>query len=174
MKEVAISSKAIPASPRSKNYPTGSTVVRIGGGNTTIMSPGGGGSNIDVLKTTDAKSMTDSNVLSSLRTLLEIRSRIIASTNDETALTEDNTLSSLHTIAEIDAAIKSALKDIDAIYLSKTKADTAAEAITFLKGLFVGDNLAFIDANGDAEVRNIVARIKAKVATLEVTGTLPL
>lgn len=128
------------------------------------------GASIDIVKTDSATVPTDSNVLSSLRALLEIRSRIIASTDDETALSEDNTLSSLHTVAEIDAAIKSALKDIEALYLSKTKADTAAEAIIFLKGLFVGDNLAHIDANGDAEVKNLVARMKAKVATLEVTG----
>ncbi|WP_291580966.1 hypothetical protein, partial [Bacteroides sp.] len=83
MKDVTIKTKSIPAQPRSKNYPTGVSVVRSSGGNTTII-PGGSGESVDIVKEIDIKSLTDKNVLSSLRTLLEIRSRIIATDNTET------------------------------------------------------------------------------------------
>ena len=72
---------------------------------------------------------------------------------------------------EIDAAIKEALKKIDDLYLSKVKADIAKEPITFLKGLFVGDGLTFINESGDTELQSLVARMKVKAATLEVTGS---
>ncbi|EYE44560.1 hypothetical protein M127_3781, partial [Bacteroides fragilis str. S6L5] len=88
-----------------------------------------------------------------------------------TELTDDNTLSSKRTLKEIDAAIKEALKKIDDLYLSKVKADIAKEPITFLKGLFVGDGLTFINESGDTELQSLVARMKVKAATLEVTGS---
>jgi hypothetical protein len=74
-------------------------------------------------------------------------------------------------LKEIDAAIKEALKKIDDLYLSKVKADIAKEPITFLKGLFVGDGLTFINESGDTELQSLVARMKVKAATLEVTGS---
>ena len=167
---VDIKTTSIPAKPRSKNYPTGTVITRTTGG-VTVNGGGGGGASIDIVKATDTKSFTDSNVLSSLRTLLEIRSRIIASSDTATELTDDNTLSSLRILKEIDAAIKEALKKIDDLYLSKVKADIAREPITFLKGLFVGDGLTFINESGDAELQSLVARMKVKAATLEVTGS---
>lgn len=170
MKDVKIKTTSIPAKPRSKNYPAGAVITRTTGG-VTVNGGGGGGASIDIVKATDTKSFTDSNVLSSLRTLLEIRSRIIASSDTATELTDDNTLSSLRTLKEIDAAIKEALKKIDDLYLSKVKADIAKEPITFLKGLFVGDGLTFINESGDAELQSLVARMKVKAATLEVTGS---
>lgn len=170
MKDVKIKTTSIPAKPRSKNYPAGAVITRTAGG-VTVNGGGGGGASIDIVKATDTKSFTDSNVLSSLRTLLEIRSRIIASSDTATELTDDNTLSSLRILKEIDAAIKEALKKIDDLYLSKVKADIAKEPITFLKGLFVGDGLTFINESGDAELQSLVARMKVKAATLEVTGS---
>ncbi|MCE8914371.1 hypothetical protein K0F77_11985 [Bacteroides fragilis] len=170
MKMVDIKTTSIPAKPRSKNYPAGAVITRTAGG-VTVNGGGGGGASIDIVKATDTKSFTDSNVLSSLRTLLEIRSRIIASSDTATELTDDNTLSSLRILKEIDAAIKEALKKIDDLYLSKVKADIAKEPITFLKGLFVGNDLAFINESGDAELQSLVARMKVKAATLEVTGS---
>ena len=134
---VDIKTTSIPAKPRSKNYPAGAVITRTTGG-VTVNGGGGGGASIDIVKATDTKSFTDSNVLSSLRTLLEIRSRIIAKSDTATEFTDDNTLSSKRTLKEIDAAIKEALKKIDDLYLSKVKADIAKEPITFLKGLFVG------------------------------------
>ena len=170
MKDVKIKTTSIPAKPRSKNYPAGAVITRTAGG-VTVNGGGGGGTSIDIVKATDTKSFTDSNVLSSLRTLLEIRSRIIASSDTATELTDDNTLSSLRILKEIDAAIKEALKKIDDLYLSKVKADIAKEPITFLKGLFVGDGLTFINESGDTELQSLVARMKVKAATLEVTGS---
>lgn len=170
MKDVKIKTTSIPAKPRSKNYPAGAVITRTAGG-VTVNGGGGGGASIDIVKATDTKSFTDSNVLSSLRTLLEIRSRIIASSDTATELTDDNTLSSLRILKEIDAAIKEALKKIDDLYLSKVKADIAKEPITFLKGLLVGNDLAFINESGDAELQSLVARMKVKAATLEVTGS---
>ena len=167
---VDIKTTSIPAKPRSKNYPAGAVITRTAGG-VTVNGGGGGGTSIDIVKATDTKSFTDSNVLSSLRTLLEIRSRIIASSDTATELTDDNTLSSLRILKEIDAAIKEALKKIDDLYLSKVKADIAKEPITFLKGLFVGDGLTFINESGDTELQSLVARMKVKAATLEVTGS---
>ena len=170
MKDVKIKTTSIPAKPRSKNYPAGAVITRTAGG-ITVNGGGGGGASVDIVKATDTKSFTDSNVLSSLRTLLEIRSRIIASSDTATELTDDNTLSSLRILKEIYAAIKEALKKIDDLYLSKVKADIAREPITFLKGLFVGDRLTFINESGDAELQSLVARMKVKAATLEVTGS---
>ena len=170
MKDVKIKTTSIPAKPRSKNYPAGAVITRTTGG-VAVNGGGGGGASVDIVKATDTKSFTDSNVLSSLRTLLEIRSRIIASSDTATELTDDNTLSSLRILKEIDAAIKEALKKIDDLYLSKVKADIAKEPITFLKGLFVGDGLTFINESGDTELQSLVARMKVKAATLEVTGS---
>lgn len=170
MKDVNIKTTSIPAKPRSKNYPAGAVITRTIGG-VTVNGGGGGGTSVDIVKATDTKSFTDSNVLSSLRTLLEIRSRIIAESDTATEFTDDNTLSSLRTLKEIDAAIKEALKEIDDLYLSKVKADIAKEPITFLKGLLVGNDLAFINESGDAELQSLVARMKVKAATLEVTGS---
>ena len=167
---VDIKTTSIPAKPRSKNYPAGAVITRTTGG-VTVNGGGGGGASIDIVKATDTKSFTDSNVLSSLRTLLEIRSRIIAESDTATEFTDDNTLSSKRTLKEIDAAIKEALKKIDDLYLSKVKADIAREPITFLKGLFVGDGLTFINESGDTELQSLVARMKVKAATLEVTGS---
>lgn len=167
---VDIKTTSIPAKPRSKNYPAGAVITRTTGG-VTVNGGGGGGASIDIVKATDTKSFTDSNVLSSLRTLLEIRSRIIAESDTATEFTDDNTLSSKRTLKEIDAAIKEALKKLDDVYLSKVKADTAAETITFLKGLLVGNDLAFINESGDTELQSLVARMKVKAATLEVTGS---
>lgn len=170
MKDVKIKTTSIPAKPRSKYYPAGAVITRTAGG-ITVNGGGGGGASVDIVKATDTKSFTDSNVLSSLRTLLEIRSRIIAESDTTTELTDDNTLSSKRTLKEIDAAIKEALKKIDDLYLSKVKADIAKEPITFLKGLFVGDGLTFINESGDTELQSLVARMKVKAATLEVTGS---
>ncbi|WMI95592.1 hypothetical protein [Bacteroides fragilis] len=169
MKDVKIKTTSIPAKPRSKNYPAGAVITRTTGG-VTVNGGGGGGASVDIVKATDTKSFTDSNVLSSLRTLLEIRSRIIAESDTATELTDDNALSSKRTLKEIDAAIKEALKKLDDVYLSKVKADIAAETITFLKGLLIGNDLAFINESGDAELQSLVARMKVKAATLEVTG----
>lgn len=131
---VDIKSKVIPAQPRSKNYPTGTVVVKGGGGNTTVVNQNAG-SIIKIVKSLEDSTFTENNVLSSLRTLLEIRKRIIAQTDNETVLSDDNAFSSLRTMEEVNGAIEEVLKTIEATYLSKTKADTANKLITFIEGL---------------------------------------
>lgn len=77
MSDILIKSRVIPSNPRSKNYPAGATVVRSGSGGGSTLITGGGGTNIDIIKVDDMRSLTDKNVLSSLRVLSEILSRII-------------------------------------------------------------------------------------------------
>ena len=79
-------------------------------------------------------------------------------------------------VAEVLSWLNEELKKINTealkkMFLSKNQRDEAKETITFLKGLLVSDNLASINEQGDAEVQNIIAHIKAKTATLEVTGS---
>ncbi|WP_071146157.1 hypothetical protein [Bacteroides ihuae] len=79
------------------------------------------------------------------------------------------------------------LEELAKTFLRKDQPDTAAELITFIEGLVskkvitaedglllgkyvTGISGGKIDSNGDAEVRNLIARIKATVAVLEVTG----
>lgn len=97
---IIIKNKAIPSSPRSKNYPTG-TIVSLSSGNGGGATAVGGGSDITVLEENDLRSATDKNVFSSLRSLLEIKSRIISMQDNNTTLTDDNTLSSLRVMNEI-------------------------------------------------------------------------
>lgn len=74
MKDITVVSKTIPANPRSGNYPAGSSIVRTSGG-TTIVNQGGSGTNIDILKENDNRSLTDSNVMSALRAVAEFISK---------------------------------------------------------------------------------------------------
>lgn len=134
---ILIKSKAIPSNPRSKNYPAGATVVRSGNGGSGAIITGGGGTNIDILKVNDMRSLTDRNVLSSLRVLTEILSRFIAKGDTETELSDDNTLSSLRIKEELNTAIDS-LKDL---YLSKTAPDETEFLIKMLGGLVVDNGL---------------------------------
>lgn len=143
MKQVTIRSKTIPSNPRSGNYPAGSVISGGGGGNTTIT--GGGGSGVDIVKQSDSESFTDSNVLSSLRTMLEIRSRILAEADVVTEPTDDNMLSSLRAVAEIDKAIQKAMAYVEKTYLNKTKDDKAVGNYEFAKDITVGQLAKMLD-----------------------------
>lgn len=106
---------------------------------------------IDVIGIDSTSILTDRNVLSSLRALLEIRSRIIATDNTETELSEENTLSSLRALEEIDKSIKRVLQTVEKTYLNKTKPDTAQKVITFLEGL---TSDGFVEVNSGLIVRS--------------------
>lgn len=140
-------------------------VIRTDKGNIKPIISGGGGEenpDIDIIKLNDSRQLTDENVLSSLRSLYEIQSRIIKEEDLDTVLrdnnvfsslrtlyeirsriikkndtttqgTNDNTFSSLRIIKEIEGAI-STLKDI---YLSKEHDDIAKGHITFEQGIYV-------------------------------------
>jgi hypothetical protein len=153
MSDILIKSRVIPSNPRSKNYPAGATVVRSGSGGGSTLITGGGGTNIDIIKVDDMRSLTDKNVLSSLRVLGEILSRIIKN-DDETELSEENTLSSLRITKEIAESAKIILDKIEKTYLSKIENDEAAGLITFLKGIVSKE---LIEANNGLVVRKTEA-----------------
>ena len=73
MRKVAIISSTAPAKPRSEKYPVGASVTRTSGGSTIIQ---GGGESVDIVKKDDIKSLTDKNVMSSLRALKEFISKV--------------------------------------------------------------------------------------------------
>lgn len=150
---ILIKSKAIPSNPRSKNYPAGATVVRSGNSVGGAVITGSGGTNIDIIKVDDMRSLTDKNVLSSLRVLAEILSRIIAKDDEVTELSDSNVLSSLRINKELDTIsdrFKEAIESLKDLYLSKVKNDTASGLITFLKGV-VSEGL--VEANAGLVVR---------------------
>ncbi|MFV0585847.1 hypothetical protein [Bacteroides reticulotermitis] len=146
MSDVIIKTRSIPNNPRSKNYPAGTTVTPSSGGSTAII--GGGGTSIDIVGEASGATLTDKNVLSSLRVIAEILSRIIKS-DDTAELSEEKTFSSIRIIAEIVSRIVGS-DDVDtelseentlssirsfATFLRKDVADTASELITFMAGL---------------------------------------
>lgn len=73
MRKVAIISSTAPAKPRSEKYPVGASVTRTSGGSTVIQD---GGESVDIVKKDDIKSLTDKNVMSSLRALKEFISKV--------------------------------------------------------------------------------------------------
>lgn len=154
MKDVTVVSKTIPANPRSDNYQIGSTVVRTSGG-TTVIAPGGSDS-VDILKENDNRSLTDTNVMSSLRAAAELISKkndssvkavvdylkgfkingvpvtkIIQEATEGKEYTDTDVMSALRVIAEIG----NNNEELKKIFLSSTEDDEAAGIITFLKGL---------------------------------------
>ena len=147
---ITIKSRAIPSKPRSGNYPIGSVVSSGRGGGTTVVT--GGGVNIDILKVNDTQSLTDKNVLSSLRTLLEICSRIIKK-DDKIEYTDDNVLSSLRTIKEVDDKIKALLLELERRYIHKDQDDRTEHSLE------VGENLTvegLLSALGGSDVKGLL------------------
>lgn len=146
------------------------------GQNYSGISAGGGGTGIGVyiIGVNDRTSPSNRNVLSALRALHEIKSRIIAENDSETELTDDNVLSSLRALHEIDTAIN----ELYSVFLRKDQPDTAQEIITFLQGLIseglitAGDGIQFgksfasgptghggrITASGHGELESLTLR----------------
>lgn len=139
MDEVQIITRSVPAKPRSKNYPTGSVASSSGGGGGNITVTGG--TNVDVVKTTDTKTLTDQNVLSSLRAISEalnvFLSRVVKDKDEATEPSDEKVYSSLRTDSEIKDAVNKALESLEELYLSKVNDDTAEGLIRFLKGIIV-------------------------------------
>ena len=138
---IIIENRTVPCNPRSKNYAKG-MVVNVSGGSTssTIVA----GSDVDIVKTTDAKELTNQNVLSSLRSLDEADKKVLAriiGVESEEELTDDKALSALRVLDEI-AENNEALKSI---FLRKDQPDTAAKVITFIEGLI---SQGLIEAKG--------------------------
>lgn len=164
---IEVENKKVPHSFRNK-YLRNSGSVSI---STTTPTPiNGGGVDLNVLKMDDGRTSSDNNVFSSLRSLFEIKSRIIALTDNNTALTDDNTFSSLRIRQELDAAID-ALKDL---YLSKTAPDETQFLIKLLGGLIVDNGLdvtkgistdTLTATTVTTQILNILDKLIAKSAT---------
>ena len=170
---IEIENKKVPHSFRNK-YLRNSGSVSL---STTTPTPpaSGGGVDIDVLKVDDGRVAADSNVFSSLRALLEIKSRIIALSNDTTIPNDENTLSSLRTRAEINAAIESLEKLLKTKYLSKTESDETQFLIKLLGGLIIENGLtATGGVSADtltSQLLNVLDRLSAKDAVISNKAT---
>ncbi|WP_276879001.1 hypothetical protein [Bacteroides heparinolyticus] len=173
---VTITSRAIPSNPRSKNYPSGA-IVYNSGDSTTVMQDGG--ESVDVIGKDDFREMTDKNVLSSLRALAEIRSRIIKK-EDNTPTGDDNVFSSLRTLEEVNKVIVSLLEALEEKYLSKTRSDRTPYSLEVGEDLTVDGNASVnhdlnVGRNAtiakDLTVMEILrALIKIETASLNVSG----
>ena len=171
---IEVENKKVPHSFRNK-YLRNSGSVSI---STTTPTPiNGGGANLDVLKIDDGRTVSDENVFSSLRSLFEIKSRIIALTDNNTAPTDDNTFSSLRIRQELYAAID-ALKDS---YLSKTAPDETQFLIKLLGGLIVDNGLdvtkgistdTLTATTVTTQILNILDKLIAKSATFSDNVTV--
>ena len=171
---IEVENKKVPHSFRNK-YLRNSGSVSI---STTTPTPiNGGGVDLDVLKMDDGRTSSDNNVFSSLRSLFEIKSRIIALTDNNTALTDDNTFSSLRIRQELDAAID-ALKDS---YLSKTAPDETHFLIKLLGGLIVDNGLdvtkgistdTLTATTVTTQILNVLDKLIAKSATFSDNVTV--
>lgn len=171
---IEVENKKVPHSFRNK-YLRNSGSVSISTTTPTLIN--GGGANLDVLKMDDGRTSSDNNVFSSLRSLFEIKSRIIALTDNNTALTDDNTFSSLRIRQELDAAID-ALKDS---YLSKTAPDETQFLIKLLGGLIVDNGLdvtkgistdTLTATTVTTQILNVLDKLIAKSATFSDNVTV--
>lgn len=180
---IQIKNKAIPSSPRSKNYPTGAIVSVSSGGGSGVTS-NASGSNVTILGKDDLRSATDLNVFSSLRTLAEILSIIVTKDDAETKLTDSNVLSSLRVNKELDT-INERFKDaIDALkdsYLSKTAPGETQFLIKLLGGLIVDNGLdvtkgistdTLTATTVTTQILNVLDKLIAKSATFSDNVTV--
>lgn len=115
---VIIKNRLIPSKPRSKYYNLGSGGSFISGG-TTVVSPAT--EKVQIIKENSPDQFTDENVLSALRSLLEIQSRIIKS-DENVDFSDDNMMSALRSISE---------------FIRKNKDDETNGIINFIKGIKV-------------------------------------
>lgn len=176
MRKVAIISSTAPAKPRSEKYPVGASVTRTGGGSTVIQ---GGGEGVDIVKKDDIKSLTDKNVMSSLRALKEFISKVDDSEvsaivdflkgikidgnlinrlllqNTATGEVKDtDVMSALRVLAEI-ATNNEELKKI---FLRKDKTDFTNYLLRLLGGLEVGEAIDSLIAG-----KGIIADDKGRI-----------
>lgn len=176
MRKVAIISSTAPAKPRSEKYPVGASVTRTSGGSTIIQ---GGGESVDIVKKDDIKSLTDKNVMSSLRALKEFISKVDDSEvsaivdflkgikidgnlinrlllqNTATGEVKDtDVMSALRVLAEI-ATNNEELKKI---FLCKDKTDFTNYLLRLLGGLEVGEAIDSLIAG-----KGIIADDKGRI-----------
>lgn len=113
---IGIETKKVPHSFRNKYLRNSGS----GSFSTSMFVPPVNGAEIEMLKADDVRPASDTNVFSSLRSLLEIKSRIIALTDEQSELTSDNTLSSLRALKEtqdiVDREILKALDKAESLF----------------------------------------------------------
>ena len=197
MKKVVIGSRAIPSNARSKNYPAGASVVRTGSGGTIIN--GGGGSDVDIIKSTDEKSATDKNVLSALRSIMSFLSKndnesakgvidflngiklngkaldgIIQKGSSDSA-SDSNVFSSLRTLSEI----LNNNEELKKLFLSKTSPDQTEYLLKLLGGAVVEGGLTAdsieaesVDVTETISGKNLLASEKVAASNVEATETV--
>jgi len=159
MRKVAIISSTAPAKPRSEKYPVGASVTRTGGGSIIIQ---GGSEGVDIVKKDDIKSLTDKNVMSSLRVLAEFISkkddsevtaiidylkglkingdyisRLLLKDTVADELLDTDIMSALRVLAEISENNE----ELKTLFLSKIEKDKAAGHITLSNGSTVENGL---------------------------------
>ena len=176
---IEIKTKTMPATPRSKKYPVGASVLHTSGG-TTIMQGGGGGESVDIVKRDDIRSFTDANVLSSLRALAEFVSkkddsdilaiinylnglkikgnkvdRLLLKDTDAGVIADTDMMSALRVLSEI-SANNEVLEDK---FLSKLNPDETKHLLKLLGGLYVekGIQTDTLEATGSVSAQNISA-----------------
>lgn len=160
MKKVAIISSTAPAKPRSDKYPAGTTITRTSSGGTVANQ--GGGESIDIVKKDDVRSLTDKNVLSSLRAVAEFISkkddsevsaivnylkgikiggnligRLLLEKTEVDELSDTDVMSALRVMTEINDNNENLSK----LFLSKVDKDKAAGHITLSNGGTVENGL---------------------------------
>ena len=167
----------MPATPRSKKYPVGASVLHTGGG-TTIMQGGGGGESVDIVKRDDIRSFTDANVLSSLRALAEFISkkddsdilaiinylnglkikgnkvdRLLLKDTDAGVIADTDMMSALRVLSEI-SANNEVLEDK---FLSKLNPDETKHLLKLLGGLYVekGIQTDTLEATGGVSAQSV-------------------
>ena len=176
MRKVTIISSTAPAKPRSEKYPVGASVTRTGGGSTVIQ---GGGEGVDIVKKDDIRSLTDKNVMSSLRALKEFISkvddseisaivdflkglkingnlinRLLLQNTATVELKDTDVMSALRVLAEI-ATNNEELKKI---FLRKDKTDSTNYLLRLLGGLEVGEAIDSLIAG-----KGIIADDKGRI-----------
>ena len=174
---IEIKTKTMPATPRSKKYPVGASVLHTGGG-TTIMQGGGGGESVDIVKRDDIRSFTDANVLSSLRALAEFISkkddsdilaiinylnglkikgnkvdRLLLKDTDAGVIADTDMMSALRVLSEI-SANNEVLEDK---FLSKLNPDETKHLLKLLGGLYVekGIQTDTLEATGGVSAQSV-------------------
>ena len=164
---IIIENRTVPCNPRSKNYAKG-MVVNVSGGSasSTIVA----GSDVDIVKTTDAKELTNQNVLSSLRSLDEADKKVLAriiGAESEEELTDDKALSALRVLVEI-AENNEVLAEM---FLRKDQPDTAAELITFIKGI-ISEDTSYISQLIVGGTSDTVSSGLTEISSEEDTGVV--
>ena len=176
---IEIKTKTMPATPRSKKYPVGASVLHTSGG-TTIMQGGGSGESVDIVKRDDIRSFTDANVLSALRALAEFISkkddgditaivnylnglkvkgnhvnRLLLKDTETDIMSDTDVMSALRVLSEIAANNE----DLKGKFLSKLDPDETKHLLRLLGGLYVenGIHTDTLEASGNISAQNISA-----------------